>query len=47
VDADEPPLRLVLGSTTIAKFRKVYEARLSNWNQWEAVSNAAQGEFSA
>ena len=43
VDAAEPPLRLVLGSTTIAKFRAVYEARLSNWNKWEAVSNAAQG----
>jgi hypothetical protein len=22
---------------------KVYQARLSNWDQWEAVSNAAQG----
>ncbi len=47
VDANEPPLRLVLGSTTIAKFRTVYEARLSNWNQWEAVSNAAQSELRA
>ncbi len=43
VDADKPPLRLVLGSTTIAKFKAVYEARLRNWSQWEAVSNAAQG----
>lgn len=43
VDADEPPLRLVLGSTTISKFRAVYQARLSNWDKWEAVSNAAQG----
>jgi NADP-dependent 3-hydroxy acid dehydrogenase YdfG len=43
VDADEPPLRLVLGSTTIAKFKAVYEARLNNWNTWEAVSIAAQG----
>jgi len=43
VDADEPPLRLVLGSTTIAKFKAVYQARLSNWEKWEAVSNAAQG----
>ena len=43
VDAKEPPLRLVLGSTTIAKFRAVYAARLSNWDKWEAVSNAAQG----
>ena len=44
VDAAEPPLRLVLGSTTIAKFKAVYEARLRNWSKWEAVSNAAQGE---
>ena len=44
VDADEPPLRLVLGSTTIAKFKAVYQARLSNWDKWEAVSNAAHGE---
>lgn len=43
VDAKDPPLRLVLGSTTIPKFRAVYAARLSNWEQWEAVSNAAQG----
>jgi NAD(P)-dependent dehydrogenase (short-subunit alcohol dehydrogenase family) len=43
VDADEPPLRLVLGSTTIAKFKAVYQSRLSNWEKWEAVSNAAQG----
>ena len=43
VDAKEPPLRLVLGSTTIAKFKAVYQARLSNWEKWEAVSNEAQG----
>jgi NAD(P)-dependent dehydrogenase (short-subunit alcohol dehydrogenase family) len=43
VDSDEPPLRLVLGSTTIAKFKAVYQARLNNWDKWEAVSNAAQG----
>jgi NAD(P)-dependent dehydrogenase (short-subunit alcohol dehydrogenase family) len=43
VDANEPPLRLVLGSTTVAKFRAAYAARLSNWEKWEAVSNAAQG----
>lgn len=43
VDSDQPPLRLVLGATTIAKFRAVYQARLSNWEKWEAVSNAAHG----
>lgn len=47
VDAEAPPLRLVLGSTTIAKFRKVYESRLSNWIKWEAVANAAQGRQTA
>jgi NAD(P)-dependent dehydrogenase (short-subunit alcohol dehydrogenase family) len=44
LDANEPPLRLVLGSSTIPKFRAVYATRLSNWDKWEAVSNAAQGE---
>ncbi len=45
VDAEQPPLRLALGSssTTIAKFKAVYQARLSNWDKWESVSNAAQG----
>ena len=43
VDAKAPPLRLVLGSTTIPKFRATYQARLDTWDKWEAVSNAAQG----
>ena len=45
VDAKEPPLRLVLGSTsaTIAKFKAVYAARIDNWDRWEPVSSAAQG----
>ena len=43
VDADQPPLRLVLGATTIAKFRAAYEARLTNWSHWEPISNAAHG----
>src|SRR5471032_2703952 len=47
VDANEPPLRLVLGSATIAKFRATYAARLSNWDKWETVSNAAQGNQQA
>ena len=46
VDAKEPPLRLVLGSTstTIAKFKAVYAARLNNWDKGEDVSNAAHGK---
>jgi NAD(P)-dependent dehydrogenase (short-subunit alcohol dehydrogenase family) len=44
VDADQPPLRLALGSATIPKIRATYAARLGNWDKWEAVSNAAQGK---
>ena len=43
VDADVAPLRLVLGSATIARLRATYTARLHNWAAWETVSNAAQG----
>jgi len=43
VDADQPPLRLALGTGTIVKFKSVYEARLKNWGEWEAVTYAAQG----
>jgi NAD(P)-dependent dehydrogenase (short-subunit alcohol dehydrogenase family) len=43
VDASQPPLRLALGSATIMKIRATYAARLSNWDKWEAVANAAQG----
>ncbi|MGR9172550.1 SDR family NAD(P)-dependent oxidoreductase [Rhizobium sp. KDH_Rht_773_N] len=47
VDAEQPPLRLVLGSAIVAKFKSVYEARLNNWTKWEAVSTAAQGGLEA
>lgn len=43
VDAAEPPLRLVLGSKTIPRFRAAYEARLKNWDAWADVSIAAHG----
>ena len=33
VDADQPPLRLVLGSRMIAKFRAVYQARFEQLGQ--------------
>ena len=43
VDVDQPPLRLILGSTALPMIRSVYSDRLSTWEEWEAVSNAAQG----
>ena len=42
VDAEHPPLRLILGSTALPQVRSVYADRLATWQAWEAVSNAAQ-----
>jgi NADP-dependent 3-hydroxy acid dehydrogenase YdfG len=43
VDAQEPPLRLVLGATTIPRFKAAYEQRIRTWEAWEDVSIAAHG----
>jgi NADP-dependent 3-hydroxy acid dehydrogenase YdfG len=43
VDAEEPTLRLFLGSYNLPEIREAYEQRLKTWEDWEAVSNAAQG----
>jgi NAD(P)-dependent dehydrogenase (short-subunit alcohol dehydrogenase family) len=45
VDADEPPLHLVLGPL-LPMVRQIYAARLASWEKWEAVSNAAHGSRS-
>ncbi len=44
VDADEPPLRVILGNVILPAARAAYADRLAIWSAWEAVSNAAQGE---
>lgn len=43
VDAAEPPLRLFLGSHCLPGMREVYDQRIKTWEDWESVSNAAQG----
>jgi len=43
VDAEKPPLRLVLGATTIPRFKDAYEQRIKAWENWEDVSIAAHG----
>lgn len=43
VDAEQPPLRLLLGSYNLPEIREVYAQRLKTWEDWEAVSNSAQG----
>ena len=43
VDAENPPLRLFLGSHNLPGIRKAYADRLATWEAWESVANAAQG----
>lgn len=43
VDAENPPLRFFLGSQCLPWVRAAYEERLSTWEAWSEVSNAAQG----
>jgi NAD(P)-dependent dehydrogenase (short-subunit alcohol dehydrogenase family) len=44
VDANDPPLRLVLGSTILPGVRALYADRIATWEAWQDVSNAAQGQ---
>lgn len=43
VDAQNPPLRLSLGSHNLAWVRGEYAKRMAEWEAWEDVANAAQG----
>ena len=47
VDADDPPLRLLLGADMVELVTDVYESRLATWREWADVSAAAQGSFPA
>lgn len=42
VDADQPPLRFLLGSDGLPIIRKDYESRFMDWEKWQALSAAAQ-----
>jgi len=44
VDAENPPLRLGLGTSILPRARTAYAERLKTWEAWEDVSNAAMGE---
>jgi NAD(P)-dependent dehydrogenase (short-subunit alcohol dehydrogenase family) len=44
VDAEHPPLRLILGNAGLPMIRAAYEDRLATWEEWREVSDAAQGE---
>lgn len=44
VDAEDPPLRLLLGDFATDLVPPLYAARLATWAQWEDVSRQAQGD---
>ena len=43
VDAENPPLRLLLGNRACDCVKELYPKRLATWAEWEAVSRAADG----
>lgn len=43
VDMENPPLRFFVGSTGLPMARAAYDARLATWEQFQDLSNAAQG----
>jgi len=43
VDAPEPPLRIFLGASPLGVATRDYESRLATWNEWQPVSEEAQG----
>jgi NAD(P)-dependent dehydrogenase (short-subunit alcohol dehydrogenase family) len=43
VDAEKPPLRLLLGDGPLQTLTAEYESRLATWREWEAISRAAHG----
>lgn len=44
VDAENPPLRLLLGKVAYPWIKHTYEERLSTWESWQDVSVAAHGK---
>lgn len=43
VDAENPPLRIHLGSHNLPWVRTAYAERMAEWEAWDAVASAAQG----
>ncbi|MEE1898256.1 SDR family NAD(P)-dependent oxidoreductase [Flavobacterium rakeshii] len=43
VDSKNPPLRFFLGNQGLPSVREAYNNRLAEWEEWETVSNSAQG----
>lgn len=42
VDSENPPLRFNLGSHNLEATRTVYNERIAEWEEWDAISSSAQ-----
>jgi NAD(P)-dependent dehydrogenase (short-subunit alcohol dehydrogenase family) len=47
VDAEDPPLRIFLGTSGLPMTRAEYARRLETWEKWNDVSVEAQGDWAA
>ncbi|MEO6815792.1 MAG: SDR family NAD(P)-dependent oxidoreductase [Edaphobacter sp.] len=43
IDAENPPLRLFLGSHNLPQIRAAYAERLAIWDAWQSAAESAQG----
>ncbi|MEF9478718.1 SDR family NAD(P)-dependent oxidoreductase [Chryseobacterium sp. 1B4] len=43
VDAENPPLRLLLGKNDLPHIQQIYAERIQEWEAWKTISEAAQG----
>jgi len=43
VDAENPPLRLLLGKNDLPHIQQIYAERIQEWETWRTISEAAQG----
>jgi NADP-dependent 3-hydroxy acid dehydrogenase YdfG len=43
-DAENPPLRLILGTQPLGIIKPTYEKRLNEWEEWNDVAEAAQAK---
>ncbi len=46
VDAQDPPLRLILGDWLLPMLKDIYQKRIASWENWSQISNVAQGNRS-
>jgi hypothetical protein len=44
VDAEKPPMRLLMARFAAEHVKTLYPQRLATWQEWEQVSRAAEGE---